>query len=356
MSQDYASGKYAMIGNSTAMQEVYRQIDVAARNKLNVLITGESGVGKELVARAIHNLSSRKSNPFVALNCSAITDTLFESELFGHERGAFTGAYRNRKGAYEQADRGVLLLDEIGDMALYNQAKVLRVVESGEYTRVGGQIEQKSDVRLISATNKDLLHEIEKGKFRNDLYHRIAVLQIHVPSLRERPDDISGLVHRFTQSYYDGQKTNGIDLDAGPEIEEDSFDKDAMTFLESCQWPGNVRELSNVVQATLAYHSSNSPGSQITVEEILTVKPYLQEGPSHKDHQIQTLKDLRQKQKYETYLLILKTINECHGNKTLAAKKLDMPRQRLQVIIRKYGGAKKTRPAPEGATVAKQNT
>jgi two-component system nitrogen regulation response regulator NtrX len=227
------SGGTEIIGESVAINRVKTLIAKAAPSDANVLITGENGSGKELAAREIHRLSKRAGKPFVAVNCAAIPDTLIESELFGHEKGAFTGADAARKGRFEMASGGTLFLDEIGDMSLAAQSKVLRVIQEGTITRLGSEKAAKVDVRLIAATNKNLDEERLAGRFRNDLFFRLNVLPIRVPSLRERPEDVPLLLRRFLDA-------------AGASTVE--LAPDALVCMQTYSWPGNVRELRNLAE------------------------------------------------------------------------------------------------------------
>lgn len=231
------SRKLDMVGNSPALQRVKDTIEKVAPTDARVLITGQNGTGKELVAHWIHQKSNRAKSPFVAVNCASIPSELIESELFGHEKGSFTSAIKQRIGKFEQATGGTLFLDEIGDMSLSAQAKVLRALQEHHITRVGGDKDIKVDVRLLAATNKDLKKEIELGNFREDLYHRLSVIVIHVPPLKDRKEDIPLLVERFLQDlakeYGTGKK---------------KIDKDAMARLQEIPWTGNIRELRNVVE------------------------------------------------------------------------------------------------------------
>ncbi|OSZ82465.1 response regulator [Chitinophagaceae bacterium IBVUCB1] len=226
-----------MIGESAGMQKIRDTIEKVAPTDARVLVTGENGVGKEMVARKIHELSTRANGPLVEVNCAAIPSELIESELFGHEKGSFTSAIKQRIGKFEQASGGTLFLDEIGDMSHDAQAKVLRALQEGKITRVGGDKEIKVDVRVIAATNKDLMQEVEEKKFRLDLYHRLSVILIHVPSLNDRKDDIPMLVQHFLQDICDEYKQ--------PEKE---IDDAALTALQQYNWTGNIRELRNVVE------------------------------------------------------------------------------------------------------------
>lgn len=226
-----------MIGDSEGMQKIKDTISKVAPTDARVLVTGENGVGKEMVARRIHELSARANGPLVEVNCAAIPSELIESELFGHEKGSFTSAIKQRIGKFEQASGGTLFLDEIGDMSLDAQAKVLRALQEGKITRVGGDKEIKVDVRVIAATNKDLMQEVEEKKFRLDLYHRLGVILIHVPSLNDRKDDIPALIKHFLQDISEEYKQPEKDIDDA-----------AIDALQKYNWTGNIRELRNVVE------------------------------------------------------------------------------------------------------------
>ncbi len=226
-----------MIGQSTKMKEMYSFIEKVGVTDARILITGANGTGKELVAKAIHNISQRANKSFVEVNCAAIPSELIESELFGHEKGAFTSAIKQRKGNFELADGGSLFLDEIGDMSLSAQAKVLRALQENKITRVGGEKDISVNVRVIAATNKDLKQEIERGNFREDLYHRLSVIVIKVPDLRERLEDIPLLVDYFLETYSQQMNTTKKKINAK-----------AIKKLQSLPWTGNVRELKNVTE------------------------------------------------------------------------------------------------------------
>ncbi len=226
-----------MIGQSPAMQGVFKMIGRVSRSDAAIMITGESGCGKEVVARAIQRFSQRSGREFVAINCAAIPESLLESELFGHEKGSFTGATTQRVGRFEQCDGGTLFLDEIGEMPMHVQTKILRVLQEGEFSRVGGNETLRTDVRIIAATNRNLEREVERGKFREDLFYRLNVVRVHLPPLRERPEDIRPLALFFLQRL--ARKKNNPRL---------RFADDALSFMESYNWPGNVRELENTIQ------------------------------------------------------------------------------------------------------------
>ncbi|BAL26339.1 nif-specific transcriptional activator NifA [Azoarcus sp. KH32C] len=227
-----------VVGNSSSMQKVFAEVHQSAPSRSTILLRGESGTGKEVIARSIHYLSPRRDGPFIKVNCAALSETLLESELFGHEKGAFTGAQFERKGRFELANGGTLFLDEIGEISLAFQAKLLRVLQEREFERVGGNRPIKVDVRLITATNRDLERAVTKGEFRSDLYYRINVVSIFMPPLRERREDIPALVQHFLTRYC---SDNDRELDIAPE---------AMHILKHCYWPGNVRELENCIERT----------------------------------------------------------------------------------------------------------
>jgi two-component system, NtrC family, nitrogen regulation response regulator NtrX len=231
------SKSYEMIGNSEALERIRELIHRVAPTDARVFITGENGTGKELVARWLHELSNRSKGPFIEVNCAAIPSELIESELFGHEKGSFTSAVKQKKGNFELASGGTIFLDEIGDMSLSAQAKVLRTLQENKITRVGGEKELSVDVRVLAATNKDIKKEIAQGTFREDLYHRLSVILIHVPSLNERVEDIPLLAEYFLQQLITEQ---GMPLK--------SFTEDALEALKAIEWTGNIRELRNVIE------------------------------------------------------------------------------------------------------------
>lgn len=242
MTSDLPFNSNGIIGSSPVMKTLDCQIATAARTDLTALVTGESGTGKELVARAIHNLSDRASLPFITFNCGAITESLLESELFGYERGAFTGANQTRKGLFEAAHRGTIFLDEIGEMSTTCQVKLLRVLQENAVRPVGAHLEIPIDVRVIAATNRNLGQEIALGRFRQDLFYRLAVLTISTPSLRQHPTDIPVLTEHFVR-----EAVRNIKGKVVPHI-----DPDAMTALSLYTWPGNVRQLQHVLQRLVA--------------------------------------------------------------------------------------------------------
>ena len=246
-----------IIGRSPAMQEIYRLVARLTDTDLTVLISGESGTGKELVARALHDYGQRRSGPFVAINMAAVPRDLIEAELFGHEKGAFTGAVQRAVGRFAQAERGTLFLDEIGDMPLEAQTRLLRVLQQGEYTSVGGRVAQRSDVRIVAATNRNLRHLVKQGLFREDLFYRINVVPIRMPSLRERTEDIPALVRHFLAR----AEAGGL----APKI----LDTGAVDQLKAHPWPGNVRELENLIRRLVALHSEEVITADIVRADLL---------------------------------------------------------------------------------------
>ena len=244
-----------LIGRSPAMQEIYRTVARMMTSDLTVMINGESGTGKELVARALHDYGKRRDGPFVAINMAAIPRELVESELFGHEKGAFTGATAAGIGRFRQAQRGTLFLDEIGDMPLEAQTRLLRVLQEGEYSTVGGRSSIRADVRIVAATHRDLRQLIRKGQFREDLFYRLNVVPIRLPPLRERTEDIPDLVRHF------------LDYAASEGLGHKSIDKDGLSVLIAYSWPGNVRELENLIRRIAALYTDDVIGSDIIRQE-----------------------------------------------------------------------------------------
>jgi two-component system response regulator PilR (NtrC family) len=235
----------SIIGRSAVMVDLFRMIETVSATTSTVLITGESGTGKELVARAVHSHSSRRDRPFVALNCGAVPETLLESELFGHMRGAFTGADTNKKGLIEAAEGGTIFLDEIGEMNATMQVKLLRVLQERRFRRLGGTEETTADIRIIAATNQDLPRLVAEGRFREDLFYRINVIQMHLPPLRDRPEDVPLLAEHFLAKFAEQMRKPVR-----------SISHDALELLERHSWPGNVRELENVIERAVALERS----------------------------------------------------------------------------------------------------
>ncbi len=330
-----SAGVDALIGKSKGMQEVYKAIGRVSNSDATVLIRGESGTGKELVARAIYQYSRRKNKPFLVINCVAIPDTLLESELFGYERGAFTGATYRKLGKIEQANGGTVFLDEVGDMAMGIQAKILRLLEEKKIERLGGRDPIKVDVRIIAATNKDLEEAIRSGTFREDLYYRLNVVTIWLPPLKERKEDIPLLVEYFIQKY-----CKEMEIDPPPITER------ALAFLKSYDWPGNVRELSNTIQKVLILNK----GLPIDVRE---VKEALKEAPSKCGAELfgkggirefishlfsQNVEGILYERCMDQFsaLLISEALRICNGNKSQAAKLLGLSRPTLHAKIEKH--------------------
>jgi two-component system response regulator AtoC len=307
---DKRFGLETLIGESRAMHEIFDTIRQVAPSRATVLLVGESGTGKELIARAIHNLSNRNKTRFVAFNCAAFAPQLIESELFGHERGAFTGAAERRIGRFEQAAGGTLFLDEIGEIDSNVQVKLLRALDPGVFERVGGNQSIQADVRLIAATNRDLTALVREGKFREDLYYRLNVVQIRVPSLRERKEDIPLLANTFLKEICerDGKAFRPL----SPE---------AMDALLRCDWPGNVRELKGAIDSGVTL----ATGNQITVRDLpLTVRG-ASGGLAPREGGNQDLVNIHDN---ETRL-IMRALDESGGNRTEAAKKLGISRRTL---------------------------
>ncbi len=254
--------KGQIIGNSAAFRRVMTLVEQVAASSATVLIQGESGTGKELVARAIHDRSPRRSGPVVAVNCAALPETLLESELFGYERGAFTGAAGRKEGRFELADGGTLFLDEVADLSLVTQPKILRVLQEGEFERLGGTRRMRVDVRIVAATNQDLPQMVREKRFREDLYYRLNVITINVPTLRERPEDISLLAHHFLRVY--AAKNNR---------RLEGFTDEALRRLEGYTWPGNVRQLENVIERSVVLAPDRLIDARDLPEEVGGVKP-----------------------------------------------------------------------------------
>ncbi len=259
--QEIESEELPLIGRSPAMQEIYRVLARLTQTDLTVMINGESGTGKELVARVLHDYGRRRQGPFVAINMAAIPRELVESDLFGHEKGAFTGAQTRTQGRFEQAEGGTLFLDEIGDMPLDAQTRLLRVLQEGEYTTVGGRTPIKTNVRIIAATHRDLKSQIQQGLFREDLFYRLNVVPIRIPPLRERLEDVGDLVRHFLRQ-------------AGREgLGQKAIESAAIERLKGHPWPGNIRELENFVRRVAALHSQETLTSQIIEQELAEVLP-----------------------------------------------------------------------------------
>lgn len=315
-----------IIGKSPAIQEIQDIVKRVAPTTGSVLITGENGTGKELVAHTLHALSSRFQKPLIEVNCAAIPEELIESELFGHEKGAFTGALQMRRGKFDLAHTGTLFLDEIGDMSLKTQAKILRILQEQKFERVGGTQTHSVDVRILAATNKDLKAEIAKGNFREDLFYRLNVVPIQVPALRSRKEDISLLANFFIEESCraHSRKTRG-------------FEDSAMQMLMTYSWPGNVRELKNLIERVVILTRENDDGKAVSGAELLThlkdetlmPKPVEEGESSHRN-----LRDARQEFEKD---FILKTLREQEWNVSKTAQILGIERSHLHKKMKSFG-------------------
>lgn len=311
-----------IVGESPEMQSIFKTIRQVAPSRATVLISGASGTGKEMVAAALHQSSPRADKPFVKLHCAALAETLLESELFGHERGAFTGADRRRIGRFEEADGGTLFLDEIGEISPATQVKLLRVLQEHEFERVGGNQSQKVDVRVITATNQNLADMVEKGTFREDLYYRLNVINLQLPSLAERSEDIPALAAHFLQKY---SRENGKEVDR--------FDEAALATLRGYEWRGNVRELENVVERSVVL----SDGPVIHVRHLpAEVLQSQHVGPDIPQIPGSSLADI------ERYA-ILETLAMVGGSTTAAAKTLGISVRKIQYRLQEYAEAPKNK-------------
>lgn len=305
--------KANIIGSSAAIAGVLNLVSRVAGNDVTVLITGESGTGKEMVAEAIVQQSPRKVKPFLKVNCAAIPSELLESQMFGHERGAFTGAVSRQVGCFERSDGGSLFLDEIGDMASMTQTKLLRVLQEQEFERIGGNETISVDVRLMAATNKTLLDEIKRGKFREDLYYRLNVVEIHIPPLRDRMEDVSELVEHFVAEFR--QKYNKPDL---------AVSKQGLQTLLNYGWPGNVRELRNVIERAVVLSRTEQMESDDFPEKIR--QPSLLPGDSGEDDHIFTLQEMER-------MYVRKVLEYAGGNKLKAARLLNIDPKTLRTKL-----------------------
>lgn len=332
-----AATEDAIVGRSPAMQEVYKAIGRVAHTEVTVLIRGETGTGKELVARAIYQHSGRAEKPLIVVNCAAIPETLLESELFGHERGAFTGAVGQRIGKFQQGDQGTIFLDEIGDMPLALQAKILRVLQDKTFQRVGGDETVCSNVRVLAATNRNLEKAISEGRFREDLFHRLNVFTISLPALRDRLDDLHDLMDYFLNRF-----ARELKIDRPP------LSQEAVEVLRTHAWPGNVRELEHCIQRLMISTAGHpiqaadlssflaqavppaASGHPVADDAMLhdLVRRYLRSAAGDRAHE-------RFLQKVETSLIV-EALRQARGNRTHAARLLGLPRQTLYDKIQKY--------------------
>lgn len=307
-----------VIGESQGIQQVLDTVNKVAKSKATVLLRGETGTGKEVIAKVLHQRSDASEGPFVAINCSAVPEHLLESQLFGHEKGAFTDARVRKKGDFELADRGTLFLDEIGDMAPGLQSKLLRVLETGVFRRVGGTSDIVVTVRVIAATHKDLETEVAEGRFREDLYYRLAVVPIHIPPLHERREDVL-MLGRFFLDHLNREMGRNV---AG-------FNREAETALTEYRWPGNVRELRNVVERAVLL----TPGDTIEAGS-LPLRVLAPSGPGGKTPPV-VGKEIWSLAEWEKYGIEL-ALKQFHGNKTRAAEALGVSRQTLRSKIKEY--------------------
>ena len=318
-----------IVGSSKVMQEVFKTVAKVAKSSITVLITGESGTGKEVIARAIHNYSDRKEKPFVAVNCAALPANLLEAELFGYEKGAFTGAVSSKKGLFEQANGGTIFLDEIGELPLPLQAKLLRVLQEKEVRPIGSERSKKVDVRVIAATNRNLEEEVKKETFREDLYFRLNIVKIELPPLRERKEDIVPLAHHFIKRFSEEFKLPPKELSA-----------DAVEFLLSYHFPGNVRELENMILRAMVL----SPSNLITAEDLK--RQAYQEAPTLESlirEFVLKVFSVEQKEENNLYEIVVKAaeravisevLKRCNFNQVKAAKVLGIHRNTLRRKIK----------------------
>jgi len=345
--EDDSQDGMPLVGRSAAMQEIYRVLARLMQTDLTLMITGESGTGKELVARALHDYGKRRNGPFVAINMAAIPRDLIESELFGHEKGAFTGAQARSTGRFEQAEGGTLFLDEIGDMPMDAQTRLLRVLQQGEYTTVGGRTPIRTDVRIVAATNKDLKQAINQGLFREDLYYRLNVVPLRLPPLRERAEDIADLVRHFVQ------------LTEKEGMAPKRFDNEALDVMKAYPWPGNVRELENFVRRLTALYPQDVITREIADTEL---KPDIASSPAEKPGSSSGKVSISQavEENMRTYFaefgdalpppglydrvlaemeypLILAALTATRGNQIKAADLLGLNRNTLRKKIRELG-------------------
>lgn len=313
------AGESKIIGKNMKFLQVLEIVKKVAMTDVRVLITGENGTGKEVIARAIHKQSTRNDKPFIEVNCAAIPNELIESELFGHEKGAFTGALQQRIGKFELANKGTLFLDEVGDMSLQAQAKVLRAIEDSKIDRVGGNKKIEVDVRIVSATNKNLKEEIEKGNFREDLYHRLNVIPITIPPLRDRLDDIPILVEAFAKTI--SEKYNK---------QIPKFNESALSLLKKLNWTGNVRELRNIVERIIIIVNKNL----ISADDIEYLLPYEKATLNGMIEESNSFQDFKEKAEKA---FILKQLELNNWNVSKTADLLEIQRSHLYTKMKKYG-------------------
>ena len=315
-------GRFRLVGESPAIKQIYAVVEKVANTPSTVLITGESGTGKELIARALHENSARHAGPFIKINCAAIPKTLMESELFGYEKGAFTGAVGAKPGRFELAHGGTLFLDEIGEIPVEMQVKLLRVLQESEFERVGGIKTIKVDVRLVTATNRDLLQDISAGSFREDLYYRLNVVPIHIPPLRERREDIPLLVDHFLAKFNDRLKKQIASVSA-----------DAISRMVSHHWPGNIRELENLMERTMLFCER----PEIQVADLPPEIGGLPAAAAPASAAASLKEAVRAETERVERELIQKALDETGGNVTQAARKLKISRKSLQTKMKELG-------------------
>ncbi|MCK9274591.1 MAG: sigma-54 dependent transcriptional regulator [Syntrophales bacterium] len=325
VAESSGSGLPEIIGTGPAMTDIYEIVKTVAPTTTTVLVQGETGTGKELVARAIHRQSYRSSGPFIKINCAAIPETLMESELFGYEKGAFTGAASRKPGRFEQAHNGTLFLDEIGELPKDMQAKLLRAIQDQEFERVGGLETIKVDVRLIAATNRDLRKDVKTGQFREDLYYRLNVLPVELPPLRERKEDIALLLQYFLDKF--NRKLNR-------NIE--SVELDLVECCRNYSWPGNIRQMENLMERLVllakdtVLHAANLPPEIRYTSRAESVQAHCPDTSSFKDI-------LKERTESIERIMIANVLEECNGNVSQAARKLGLSRKGLQLKMIKYG-------------------
>jgi len=325
LAEDAQSGRFQIIGQSASMREIYGIIDKVAASPSTVIITGESGTGKELIAQALHDQSDRADKPLIKVNCAAIPANLIESELFGYEKGAFTGATTSKPGRFELADGGTLFLDEVGEIPGEMQVKLLRALQSGEFERVGGLKTLKVDVRLVAATNRDLRRAIETGDFREDLYYRLNVVRMHLPPLRERRSDIPLLMDHFISKFNTrlGRTVRGLD-------------QGATDRLAGYEWPGNIRELENVVERCILFCDCETISSGDLPPEVLEDRNG-GDGPADLEGETSLKAHVRAAAERVERDLIVRALKQTGGNVTHSARLLKISRKSLQNKMKDFG-------------------
>lgn len=320
-----------MVGTSSKMRQIFTILERISPTLATVIIEGDTGTGKDLVAQAIHEHSPRRNRPFIVFDCSAVAPNLIESELFGHEKGSFTGAIRSRRGAFEEANGGTIFLDEIGELVLDLQPKLLRALEQREIRRVGANVPSKIDVRVICATNKNLKKEVGEGRFREDLYYRLSVVKIHIPSLAERPEDIEALIERFLS-------TGKFNMLGGGKLKVIRVDDEALKMLRRYRWPGNVRELMNVIERAVSF----AEGDTLTKSHLGFVFSETEHEEEYTERLITTpdvpFKEAKQKivEIFEKEYL-LELLKRNNHNISAAAREAKIDRKHIRNLLKKYG-------------------